>query len=137
MRLSPTMYCLKQQVGEANRHATVAGAPPAGRAPCTFSDAEPDIAELKARISAAIDFVQGSPRAKGKIREDAERGSGGCSGPHRPLRHFGVFAQRIGIRASSGHLALQLLEPPASFAFAIIDKLDRSITIKRPGDQRT
>ena len=26
MRLSPTMYSLKQQVGEANRHATVAGA---------------------------------------------------------------------------------------------------------------
>ena len=33
MRLSPTMYSLKQQVGEANRHATVAGALLAGRAP--------------------------------------------------------------------------------------------------------
>ena len=26
MRLAPTMYSLKQQVGEANRHAVVAGA---------------------------------------------------------------------------------------------------------------
>ena len=63
MRLSPTMYSLKQQVGEANRHATVAGALLAGRAPLTFSDADPDLAELKARISEAIDFVQGLPRA--------------------------------------------------------------------------
>ncbi len=64
MRLSPTMYGLKQQVGEANRHAVVAGALLAGHAPHTFSDTEPDIAELKARISAAIDFVQGLPRAE-------------------------------------------------------------------------
>lgn len=63
MRLSPTMYSLKQQVAEANRHATVSCALLAGCAPHTFSDAEPDIAELKARISAAIDFVQGLPRA--------------------------------------------------------------------------
>ena len=64
MRLSPTMYSLKQQVGEANRHAVVAGALLAGCAPHTFSDTEPDIPELKARISAAIDFVQGLPRAE-------------------------------------------------------------------------
>jgi hypothetical protein len=63
MRLSPTMYSLKQQVAEANRHATVCCALLAGRAPHTFPDAEPDIAELKARISAAIDFVQGLPSA--------------------------------------------------------------------------
>ena len=62
MRLSPTMYSLKQQVAEVNRHATVAGALLAGRAPHLFSDAEPDIAELKARIAAAIDFVKGLPR---------------------------------------------------------------------------
>jgi uncharacterized protein len=62
MRLSPTMYSLKQQVAEANRHATVAGALLAGCTPHLFSDAEPDIAELKARIAAAIDFVQGLPR---------------------------------------------------------------------------
>jgi len=72
MRLSPTMYSLKQQVGEANRHAVVAGALLAGRAPHTFSDTEPDIAELKARISAAIDFVQGFPRAEIEAAADKE-----------------------------------------------------------------
>ena len=72
MRLSPTMYSLKQQVGEANRHATVAGALLAGRAPHTFSEAEPDIAELKSRISAVIDFVQGLPRAEIDAAADKE-----------------------------------------------------------------
>ena len=72
MRLSPTMYSLKQQVGEANRHAAVASALLAGRAPYTFSDTEPDIGELKARISAAIDFVQGLPRAEIDAAADKE-----------------------------------------------------------------
>jgi uncharacterized protein len=72
MRLSPTMYSLKQQVGEANRHATVSCALLAGRAPHMFSDAEPDIVELKARISAAIDFVQGLPRADIDAAADKE-----------------------------------------------------------------
>ncbi|SDK24726.1 MULTISPECIES: DUF1993 domain-containing protein [Bradyrhizobium] len=63
MRLYPNMYSLKQQVGEANRHAVVAAALLAGRTPHTFGDAEPDIPELKSRISAAINFVQGLPRA--------------------------------------------------------------------------
>ena len=63
MRLYPNMYSLKQQVGEANRHAVVAGALLAGRTPHAFPDTEPDIPELKSRISAAIDFVQGLPRA--------------------------------------------------------------------------
>jgi hypothetical protein len=66
------MYSLKQQVGEANRHATVAGALLAGCAPHAFSDTEPDIAELKARISAAIDFVQGLPRAEIDAAADKE-----------------------------------------------------------------
>jgi len=61
MRLCPNMYSLKQQVGEANRHA--AGALLAGHPAHTLRDAEPDIPELKSRISAAIDFVQGLPRA--------------------------------------------------------------------------
>jgi uncharacterized protein len=64
MRLYPNMYSLKQQVGEANRHAVVAGALLAGQAPHAFGDADPDISELKSRISAAIDFVQGLPRAE-------------------------------------------------------------------------
>jgi len=72
MRLSPTMYSLKQQVGEANRHAVIASALLAGRAPHAFSDAEPDIGELKARISAAIDFVQGLPRAEIDAAADKE-----------------------------------------------------------------
>jgi uncharacterized protein len=72
MRLSPTMYNLKQQVGEVNRHAIVACALLAGRAPHTFSDAEPDISELKSRISAAIDFVQGLPRAEIDAAADKE-----------------------------------------------------------------
>jgi hypothetical protein len=63
MRLYPNMYSLKQQVGEANRHAVLAGALLAGRSPHTFGDVEPDISELKSRISAAIEFVQGLPRA--------------------------------------------------------------------------
>jgi uncharacterized protein len=72
MRLSPTMYNLKQQVGEANRHAIVAGALLAGRPPLTFSGADPDITELKARISAAIDFVQALQRAEIEAAADKE-----------------------------------------------------------------
>src|SRR5206468_10382859 len=49
-----------------------AGALLAGRAPHTFSDAEPDFPELKARISAAIDFVQGLPRAEIEAAADKE-----------------------------------------------------------------
>lgn len=63
MRLAPNMYSLKQQVGEANRHAVVAGALLAGHEPHVFPTTDPDIPELKSRISAAIDFVQGLPRA--------------------------------------------------------------------------
>jgi uncharacterized protein len=37
-----------------------------------FSDTEPDISELKARISAAIDFVQGLPRAEIDAAADKE-----------------------------------------------------------------
>ena len=65
------MYNLKQQVGEANRHAVVAGALLAGCTPLAFPDAEPDIAELKARIAAAIDFVLALPRAE-KAAADKE-----------------------------------------------------------------
>ena len=54
MRLSPTMYSLKQQVGEANRHATVAGALLARRIPHTVSDTEPDIAESVRKRTAEI-----------------------------------------------------------------------------------
>jgi hypothetical protein len=66
------MYSFKQQVGEANRHAVVAGALLAGRAPHAFPNTEPDIPELKSRISAAIDFVQGLPRAEIDTAADRE-----------------------------------------------------------------
>ena len=71
MRLAPTMYRLKGG-GEAKSACDVAGALLAGRAPHTFSDTEPDIPELKSRISAAIDFVQGLPRAEIEAAADKE-----------------------------------------------------------------
>ena len=64
LRLAPTMYELTRQVGEANRHAVVACALLAGCEPHAFPLTEPDIAELKSRIAAAIGFVQGLPRAE-------------------------------------------------------------------------
>jgi hypothetical protein len=62
MRLSPNMYNLTQQVGEAKRHAVVASALLAGQSALAFPDGEPDIAELKSRIAGAIGFIQGLPR---------------------------------------------------------------------------
>jgi hypothetical protein len=64
MRLYPNMYDLTRQVGEANRHAVVACALLAGREPLAFPEAGLDVPELKSRISAAIDFVQGLPRVE-------------------------------------------------------------------------
>ncbi|MEH2501582.1 hypothetical protein V1290_000393 [Bradyrhizobium sp. AZCC 1578] len=72
MRLSPTMYSLKQQVAEANRHPVVACALLAGHAPREFPDAEPDIAALKSRTSEAIDFLQNLPRAEIDAAADKE-----------------------------------------------------------------
>ena len=72
MRLYPTMYSLKQQVGEANRHAVIAGAMLAGRTAHTFPEHTPDIPELKSRIAAAIEFVQGLPRAEIDAAGDRE-----------------------------------------------------------------
>ena len=62
MRLHPNMYSLRQQVGEANRHAVVASALLAGHAPLASGDIDPDISGLKLQIAAAIDFIQGLPR---------------------------------------------------------------------------
>jgi hypothetical protein len=63
MRLYPNMYDLTEQVGEAVRHAVVASALLAGRDPIGFPQERPDLPGLKARIAAAIDFVEGLPRA--------------------------------------------------------------------------
>jgi hypothetical protein len=57
-RLHPTMYDLTRQVGEAHRHAVVACALLTERDPPTFTDNEPDFAELQARIATAIAFMQ-------------------------------------------------------------------------------
>jgi len=62
LRLAPNMYNLRQQVGEANRHAVLSCALLAGREPLAFANVEPDMAELKSRISATIDYIQGLPR---------------------------------------------------------------------------
>jgi uncharacterized protein len=62
MRLAPTMYDLAQQVGEANRHATVACALLAGCEPCEFPMGPPDIGGLKSRIVTAVAFIQRSPK---------------------------------------------------------------------------
>ncbi|MCC8958460.1 DUF1993 domain-containing protein [Bradyrhizobium sp. Pear77] len=61
MRLSPNMYSLRQQVGEANRHVVLSCALLAGCAPPVFGDTAPGIAGPKARIAATIDFAQGLP----------------------------------------------------------------------------
>ena len=72
LRLAPNMYELTQQVGEANRHAVVACALLAGREPLRIPGAEPDIAELKSRIAAAIDFVQGCRARRSIAAADKE-----------------------------------------------------------------
>ena len=58
-RLYPNMYNLTRQVGEAIRHAVSSCALLTGVDPPVFPDAEPDIAELKARIATATAFVSG------------------------------------------------------------------------------
>jgi hypothetical protein len=52
------MYNLTRQVGEAIRHAVLSTSLLVGVDPPVFPDGEPDIAELKARIATAIDFVR-------------------------------------------------------------------------------
>ncbi len=57
-RLYPNMYNLARQIGEANRHAVVACALMADVEPPAFPDTTPDIPELKARITVAIEFMR-------------------------------------------------------------------------------
>jgi hypothetical protein len=71
-RLYPNMYNLTRQVGEANRHAILACALMSGAEPPVFPDTEPDIAELKARIAAVIDFMQSLPPARINDAADKE-----------------------------------------------------------------
>ena len=62
-RLSPNMYNLTRQVGEAIRHVVLACGLLASVEPPVFPDTEPDIPELKARIATAIEFMRGLPPA--------------------------------------------------------------------------
>jgi uncharacterized protein len=64
MRLSPNMYDLAQQVGEACRHAVVGSALLARHEPAAFPALEHDLAGLQARIATSIEFVEGLPRAE-------------------------------------------------------------------------
>ncbi|WP_035658696.1 DUF1993 domain-containing protein [Bradyrhizobium sp. STM 3809] len=71
-RLAPDMYSLVRQVGEANRHATIACALLAGRPQPAVDQSETDIAGLKARLATAIDDLQKMPAAaieEGAMRE--------------------------------------------------------------------
>jgi uncharacterized protein len=58
-RLYPNMYDLIRQVGEANRHATLACALLAGIDPPILPQTEPNITELKARIATVKEFLAG------------------------------------------------------------------------------
>jgi hypothetical protein len=60
-RLYPDMYTFTRQVGEVIRHAVTCCAQLAGVEPPAYPDAEPDVAELKARVAAARAFIQGLP----------------------------------------------------------------------------
>src|SRR6201981_3002541 len=57
LRLYPNMYSLRQQVGEANRHAILAGALLAGCEPLAVPDAAPSFAGLKWGSAAAWRFL--------------------------------------------------------------------------------
>ncbi len=72
LRLAPDMFNLLRQVCEANRHATIACALLAGHTPPAVAENDTDIAGLKARITAAIDFVQSVPRAAVDASGDRE-----------------------------------------------------------------
>jgi hypothetical protein len=72
LRLSPNMYSLRQQVGEANRHAILAGALLARCEPLAVPDAVADISELKSRIRAVVGFLESLPRAAIDAAADRE-----------------------------------------------------------------
>jgi uncharacterized protein len=72
LRLSPNMYSLRQQVGEANRHAILAGALLSGCESLAVPDAVSDIPELKSRIRAVVGFLESLPRAAIDAAADRE-----------------------------------------------------------------
>jgi uncharacterized protein len=72
LRLAPTMYSLRQQVEEANRHVVLSCALLAGCDPLSFTKTEADIAELKSRIAATIAFAKSLPRQAIDAAEDKQ-----------------------------------------------------------------
>src|SRR5262245_59978898 len=59
MRLAPNMFNLTRQVCEANRHVMLGCALLAGQPAPAVLETDADIAELKRRIGATIDYVNG------------------------------------------------------------------------------
>jgi hypothetical protein len=72
MRLYPNMFDLTRQIGEANRHAVTACALLARRDPPPLAEDHADIAGLKARIAAAIEFIEGLPAEEIDAAADRE-----------------------------------------------------------------
>jgi uncharacterized protein len=71
MRIAPNMFNLARQVCEANRHVMLGCALLAGQPTPAVLESEADMAELKRRIGATIDYIKGLPEAA--IEASAER----------------------------------------------------------------
>lgn len=70
MRLYPDMFPLARQVQQATTHAVNACARTAGMEPPALPDAAASLADLKARIASAIDFIKGVKAAQIDGSED-------------------------------------------------------------------
>src|SRR3569832_1462147 len=71
MRIAPNMFILARQVCEANRLVMLGCALLAGLPTPAVLESEADMAELKRRIGATIDYIKGLPEAA--IEASAER----------------------------------------------------------------
>ena len=71
LRLSPNLYVLAQQVGEACRLPGTGSALLPGRAPAALPALHHDVAALQAHVAASIAFIEGLPRPE--IDASAER----------------------------------------------------------------
>jgi uncharacterized protein len=71
-RLAPDMFNLARQVCEANRHVLLGCALLAGQPAPAVPETDADIAELKRRIGAVIDYIQGLPRDAIEASADRE-----------------------------------------------------------------
>src|SRR4029077_16304874 len=117
-----------------------------------FTQRDPDHFQTISRVLAAlvqIRLAQFNLRPKGGQFPDKSGASRQrinrariCSSKNGSFANVGDATPRYGHcvpdsrGASSRHFALQLLEAPASFAFAIVDELDRCVPAQRPADAR-